>query len=333
MSILLERAKEITDSFAGKNILVVGDVVLDRYIYGVVERLNPEAPVPILHAKREENATGGAGNAAKNAAMLGATVTCIGVVGNDEAADLVDRAANDEGYAPVLVRSKRTSTIVKKRYVVGSQQLLRVDYEDLIDVSGEIEDRLIQEITAHAASADAIIVSDYAKGTVSEAIAQTLMSCMKANDIPMMVDVKPSRVSYFTGATYMSPNRKEAHEYLGLNEHENGGKKAHELAAMVSSSFDTTVFLTLGSEGMYVQAKGGAGDYVPMVYIHEDEVVDTSGCGDTAAAAILLSTLSGATLSEAAEIGVAAGTSVAKKTGAVGITREELLHTIEEHHA
>lgn len=333
MSISLERAKEITESFTGKNILVVGDIFLDRWIHGVVERLNPEAPVPILHAKREQNATGGAGNSAKNAAMLGATVTCIGVVGNDESADLVDRAATDEGYSSVLVRSKRTATIVKKRYIVGSQQLLRVDYEDIIDVSGEIEDRLLQELDAHVLSADAIIVSDYAKGTVSETVAHALMKCMKDRNIPMMVDVKPSRVSYFTGATYMSPNKKEAHEYLGMNAHENGGKKAHELAANVSSSFDTTVFLTLGSEGMYVQARGGAGDHVPTIYVKEDEVVDTSGCGDTAAAAILLSMLAGATLSEAAELGNAAGATVAKKIGAVGITREELLHTIIENHA
>ncbi len=333
MSISLERAKEITESFTGKKILVVGDVVLDRYIYGVVERLNPEAPVPILHAKREENATGGAGNSAKNAAMLGAQVTCIGVVGNDQDADLVDRSANDEGYSPVLIRNKNIATIVKKRYIVGSQQLLRVDYEDILDMPGDIEDRLIEEITEHAKEVDAIIVSDYAKGTISEAIAHTLMKCMKEQEIPMMVDAKPSRVSYFTGATYMSPNKKEAHEYLGINEHENGGKKAHELAAMVSSSFDTTVFLTLGREGMYVQDKGGAGDYIPTIYIKEDEVVDTSGCGDTAAAAILLSMLSGATLSEAAELGNAAGATVAKKTGAVGIVPEELLHTVSENHA
>ncbi len=333
MSIAIDRAKEITSSFAGKNILVVGDIFLDRYIYGVVERLNPEAPVPILHAKREKNATGGAGNSAKNAAMLGATTTCIGVVGSDESADLLERSANDEGYTPILVRNKNTATIVKKRYIVGSQQLLRVDYENLMELPSEIEDRLIAEITTKAATADAIIVSDYAKGTITEPVAHALMKCMKERGIPMMVDVKPSRVSYFTGATYMSPNKKEAHEYLGINQHENGGKRAHELAATVSSSFDTTVFLTLGNEGMYVQDKKGAGDYVPTIYIQDDEVVDTSGCGDTAAASILLSMLSGATLSEAAEIGNAAGATVARKTGAVGITIEELLYTISEHHA
>ena len=333
MSILKTRAEEITNAFSGKKILVVGDVFLDRYVYGIVERLNPEAPVPILHAKKEDNATGGAGNSAKNAAMLGAEVTCIGVVGNDEAAGILDSAASNEGYTSIFLRDAKGATIVKKRYIVGSQQLLRVDHEIIGSMQEDVEHKVIQEIESQATSADAIIVSDYAKGTISESVAHALMGVMKQRGIPMMVDAKPSRVGYFTGATYMSPNRKEAHEYLGINPYENGGKKAHELATMVASSFETTAFLTLGSEGMYVQGMQGEGYYVPTVYIHSDEVVDTSGCGDTAAVTILLSMLAGATLSEAAEMGNAAGATVARKTGAVGITKEELLHTIEEHHA
>ena len=259
MAITLQRAKEITSAFATKNILVVGDIVLDTYIHGNVERLNPEAPVPILHAKKEKNATGGAGNTAKNAAMLGAQVTCIGVVGDDKSADMVDHSAKSEGYIPMLVRDKSAQTIVKKRYVVGSQQLLRVDFEEIMDLSPEVENQLIEAIKVHAASADAIIVSDYAKGTITEKVAHVIMDAMRTHNIPLMADVKPSRISYFTGATYISPNRKEAHEYLGINQHENGGKKAHELAAMLSSSFDTTVFITLGGEGMYVQAKQAHG--------------------------------------------------------------------------
>lgn len=333
MSITLTRATEITNAFAGKKILVVGDVFLDRYIYGTVERLNPEAPVPILHAQREEDATGGAGNTAKNAATLGAEAICIGISGNDDASAAVSGAAQAEGYELVLIRDARVPTIVKKRYVVGSQQLLRVDYEEITESDTAIEDAMIAALHAHVASVDAIIVSDYAKGAITERVAQTLMNAMKEHDIPMMVDAKPSRAPYFTGATYMSPNKKEAHEYLGLNIHDNDGKKAHELAAMISASFDTTVFLTLSAEGMYVQERNGKGEYVSTNYVHEDEVVDTSGCGDTAAVAILLSLLSGATLSEAAEMGNAVGACVARKAGAVGVAPEELLHTISDHHA
>lgn len=333
MSIALQRAGEIAKGFSSKKILVVGDVFLDRYIYGKVDRLNPEAPVPILHAKQEEDATGGAGNTAKNAAMLGVTTSCVGIGGNDDVADTLIATARQEGYGLTLIRDSRIPTIIKKRYVVGSQQLLRVDYETIVDSDTAIEDQLIAAIEEQVNNVDGIIVSDYAKGAISERVAQALVVAMKSKNIPLMVDAKPSRATYFTGATYMSPNKKEAHEYLGLNALENGGKKAHELAAMISSSFDTTVFLTLSGEGMYVQGLGERGEYVPTSYVREHEVVDTSGCGDTAALTILLAMLSGATLAEAAEMGNAAGATVARKSGAVGITSEELLHTISDHHA
>lgn len=332
MSIELSRAKEIVEQFPTKRILVVGDVFLDRYVYGKVERLNPEAPVPILHAMREQDATGGAGNTAKNAAMLGAKSVCVGIGGNDDAVAAVTAAAQQEGYALTLIQDSRIPTIIKKRYIVGSQQLLRVDQEVILDTDTSVEEQIISAMKKHAEHVDGVIVSDYAKGAITERVALALMDVMRQHTIPMMVDAKPSHASYFTGATYMSPNRKEAHEYLGINMHENGGKKAHELAAQVSASFDTTVFLTLSHEGMYVQPKGGSGEYVATNYVHDDEVVDTSGCGDTAAVAILLSLLSDATPQEAAEIANAAGATVTRKAGAVGITPEELLHTIEEHH-
>ncbi len=332
MSITLQRAQEITSQFSGKRLLVVGDVFLDRYIFGVVERLNPEAPVPILHAKKEENATGGAGNTAKNAAMLGATVVCIGIVGNDDVGSSLEETAKKENYTPVFIRDSRLPTIVKKRYIVGSQQLLRVDHEEVLQSDHSIEQEIVQAITDNVENIDGIIVSDYAKGAITENIAETLLSLMKEKNIPLMVDAKPSRVTYFTGATYMSPNRKEAHEYLGISASDNEGKHAHELAEMVSQSFDTNVFLTLSSEGMYVKEKNAEGIYVPTTYISHNEVVDTSGCGDTAAVTILLAKVCEATSAEAAELGNAAGATVAKKTGAVGISQEELLHTIEDHH-
>jgi len=332
MSITVQRAKEITSQFAGKKLLVVGDVFLDRYVFGVVERLNPEAPVPILHAKREENATGGAGNTAKNAAMLGASVVCVGVVGADDVGNALKATAQKEGYDPEFIVDSRMPTIVKRRYIVGSQQLLRVDHEEVLEVSFAVEQQIIDAIIKNSDAIDGIVVSDYAKGAVTQKIAETILRIMREKNIPVMVDVKPSRVTYFTGATYMSPNKKEAHEYLGINMHDNGGKNAHELAEMVSESFDTSVFLTLSSEGMYVKEKGSDGAYVSTSYISHNEVVDTSGCGDTAALTILLTKLCGATNIEAAELGNAAGATVAKKTGAVGITQEELLHTIEDHH-
>lgn len=327
-----ERLREIAGQFSSKRLLVIGDAVIDMYVFGKVERLNPEAPVPILHAKETKYATGGAGNTAKNAAMLGAATTLISVVGDDERAGDLEKAAREEGYTTAFIRDPSRPTIEKTRFLVGSQQLLRVDHEEVHDISGDIENQVVAAIKKHAGNVDAIIVSDYAKGVVTQKVAETVMAAMKEHNLLVMADVKPSRVSYFTGASFMSPNRKEAHEYLGLNQHENGGRKPEELAAMIAESFDTTVFLTLSDQGMYVLEKNGQGTHLPVEYVKADEVLDPSGCGDTAAVALTLSKLAGASDVEAGDIANGAGATVARKIGSTGLTQEELLHTMTQHH-
>ncbi len=327
-----ERLKEIIGQFSGKRLLVVGDVVIDKYVFGKVERLNPEAPVPILHAEETKYATGGAGNTAKNAAMLGAPTTLISVVGDDERARDLEKAAETEGYTTRFVSDASRPTIEKTRFLVGSQQLLRVDHEEVHDIDGDIAKQVVAAIEEYAGKVDAIIVSDYAKGVITQKVAEAIMAAMKQYNLLVMADVKPSRASYFTGVTLMSPNRKEAHEYLGLNQYENGGRKPEELAAAVSESFDTTVFLTLSDQGMYVLEKNGQGTHLPVEYVRADEVLDPSGCGDTAAVALTLSKLSGASNIEAGDIANGAGATVARKIGSTGLTQKELLHTMTQHH-
>ncbi len=159
---------QIIHRFSSKRLLVVGDVMLDSYVFGRVERLNPEAPVPILHAKTEDRATGGAGNTAKNAASLGATTTLVSVVGSDAAADVIAAAAGKEGYRAVLIGDSARPTIEKRRYIVGSQQMLRVDYKETHDLGGASEDQVAEAIIPAARQADVIIVSDYAKGVIEK---------------------------------------------------------------------------------------------------------------------------------------------------------------------
>jgi D-beta-D-heptose 7-phosphate kinase/D-beta-D-heptose 1-phosphate adenosyltransferase len=321
-----DRACELVKRFAGQQILVIGDVMMDRCVFGKVERLNPEAPVPILHAKRETATTGGAGNTAKNAAALRAAATLVSVVGDDKTADDVQSAAAAEGYRAVLIRDPGRPTIEKKRFIVGGQQMLRVDYEETHDIEGPVETRLTGAIAAEAGNTDAIIVSDYAKGVLTPAVAQAIMTASQRHQLPVMADVKPSHIHYFTGATFISPNRKEAHEYLGLNQHLQGGHGREDLAARLHATFRTNVFLTLSEEGMFIQGGDTAGVHVPQ--IHRIEVADTSGCGDTAAVAIVLAKLSGATDIEAAQIGNAAGAIIAGRIGAVALTQNELLEAL-----
>jgi len=317
------RAIELVSRFPGKRILVVGDVMVDRYEIGKVERINPEAPVPILHAKSEHRATGGAGNTAKNAAALGAKAKLISVVGMDKTADELEESALLEGYQPVLIRDSGRPTVEKKRFIVNGQQMLRVDYEETHDISSEIENEVVAAIQEEAKTADAIIVSDYAKGMITAKVASAILEAGKEHGIPIMADVKPSHISLFKGVTYISPNRKEGHEYLGLNQLNQGGTPKEELARLLRETFDTNVFLTLSEEGMFVKTEDTDGEHLPQ--IHRVEVADTSGCGDTAAVAIVLAKLAGASDSEVAQIGNAAGAVIAGKIGAVALTQEELL--------
>ncbi len=317
------RAIEIIGQFRNKSILVVGDVMIDRYVIGKVERINPEAPVPILHANEEYRATGGAGNTAKNAAALGATAKLISVVGSDRASEELEEAALSEGYEPILIKDASRATVEKKRYMVGGQQMLRVDYEETHDISAEIETKVVAAIQEEAKTVDAIIVSDYSKGMLAEGVAAAVLEVSAEHDIPVMADVKPTHIGLFKGVSYISPNRKEAHEYLGLNQHLQGGILKEELATKLNSTFETNVFLTLSEDGIYVQTAETDGVHVPQV--HPVEIADTSGCGDTAAVAIVLAKLSGADDTEVAHIGNGAGAVIASKIGAVALTQEELL--------
>lgn len=324
-----KRAQEIVRGFSGKRLLVVGDIVLDRYVFGNVERLNPEAPVPILHAQTEEEATGAAGNTAKNASMLGATTQLVTVVGHDATAKHVMKAAENEGYTVRTALDDSRPTIQKIRYYVHSQQMLRVDYEQTEDVESDVEDRLI-ELINESGEVDGILVSDYAKGSITQRVAEAIMEFSKKHDLPVMVDAKPSRIAFFTGAAYMSPNLKEAHEYLGLNQFDSPRHTFEELASGLRETFDMNVFLTLSDQGIYVLNKEGESAHVTQE--HKVEVADTSGAGDSAAVVIMLAKLAGASDSEAAELGNAAGAVIVSKVGAVGLTTDELIGMVTHSH-
>ena len=326
-----QRLQEIVGGFKGKRILVIGDVVIDHYVYGRVERLNPEAPVPILEAQDEKEMTGGAGNVAKNAAMLGADTTLIGVVGNDAGADRYEALAKGEGYQVVCIRDLTRPTIRKVRHIVRSQQLLRVDYEKTHNISPEVEEEVKIAIdNAMEKGIDGIIVSDYAKGTITEAISKKIMEVKEKYNVPVAADIKPSRAPYFVGVSFISPNRKEAHEILGVNQHEQGGQDPAKLAHMLQEKMKSDVYVTLSENGVYVLTLSGYEVHVPQD--HVVEVFDPSGAGDTAVTALLLSLLSGAKPQEAAEVANGAGAVVVGKVGSVGLTTDELLSMMTHHH-
>lgn len=324
----LDRAQQLLKAFAGKRLLVVGDVVLDRYVDGKVERLNPEAPVPILHAQGERQATGGAGNVAKNARHLGGETILVSVVGDDAAGREIASAAAAEGYTAALIQDASRPSIEKRRYYVGSQQMLRVDYEETHDITGKVEEEVLAAIAKWGKNVDGILVSDYAKGVITPRVAELIMELMRVRGLPVMVDLKPSRVKYFQGVTFMSPNRKEAHEFLGLPLHARGGVSKEELAVRLRDAFESTIFLTLSEEGIYVLGREGIGAHFPQSFVGRDEVADPSGCGDTVATTVLLAKMAGAQDAEAAELANAAAGVVVRKVGSVAASPEEIVQTL-----
>ncbi|MEZ5276220.1 MAG: PfkB family carbohydrate kinase [Opitutaceae bacterium] len=320
-----DRLIEILRAFAGKRILVVGDVMLDRFVLGRVDRLNPEAPVPILLAESEQAAAGGAGNTAKNAAVLGATVTLIGVTGAGPVASDLKAAVGREGFRSILIEDAARRTTEKRRYLIRSQQMLRVDSEETRPIGGQVEGQVVEAIEREAAEVDAILVSDYAKGVVTEKVAAAVMGAMKKHGLLVMADVKPLNIEFFHGVTAISPNLQEAHEYLGLNRMQ-ARSPWPELASGLHQRFGTDVYLTLSENGVFVWSRQTPGRHVPQA--HRIEVADTSGCGDTAAVVLLMARLCGATDEEAAELANAAGAIVASKIGATAPPRQELIELL-----
>lgn len=323
------RAKELLSKFKDQRVLVVGDVVLDHYIYGSVDRINPEAPVPILRVREEKNATGAAGNVAKNAAMMGVKTKLISVVGQDDDANVIEQSAGEENYAPELIRDNSRPTIRKIRHIVDNkmegQQLLRVDYEETHEIKGEVEDKLIAAIEkAIELGVDGIIVSDYAKGAVTQRVAEAILDLAGQKDILVAADVKPSRAQYFVGATLVCPNIQEAHEYVGLNHHEQAVESPDALSKMVYTKMCSDVYLTMSGNGVHVYCGGESGEHVPQT----KQALDPSGAGDTVVTAILSALLAGATEYEAAELSQLAAAVVCNQVGTVGVSTDEMIEAL-----
>lgn len=324
-----KRIAEIIAGFKNKKILVIGDAMLDHYVKGKVERLNPEAPVPVLHTHEEWFATGGAGNTAKNLSALGAKTFLIGVTGVDQYSEAFKKKSQDEGYEVSLVSDNKRPTTRKVRFLVNSQQLLRVDYEKNENIDESAEKEILLRAKNAMKGSDGVIISDYAKGVVTEKVAKKIIKEAVKMKIPVSCDVKVSRAPFVTNASFISPNLKEGYEFLGLNKFEQNFSAA-EIARRLKKKLKTNVFLTLGREGIYVSAQDGTDEYVPQK--NKVDVFDESGAGDTTMAVMMLAILCGANNIEAAELGNAGGAAVVQKIGSVAISPKELEIMAIQHH-
>jgi D-beta-D-heptose 7-phosphate kinase/D-beta-D-heptose 1-phosphate adenosyltransferase len=304
----------VLEQFGRKRVLVVGDIMLDRFVYGSVARISPEAPAPVINTASSEEAVGGAGNVARNVAALGAACDIVAVVGSDEAAQAIRRAlAGCPGITPVLVAAPGRTTTVKTRFVASlhNTHLLRADSEETAPLRAETEDAVVAAAASRIDGADAVVLSDYAKGVLSPRVIAAIMSLAARAHTPVIVDPKGLDYARYRGATAVTPNVAELFQALARPvENDESALKA-AAAALIATIGCDSVLVTRGERGLLVAARDGE---TAAFDATAKRVVDVSGAGDTVVASFALALVSGATAPHAAHIAnAAAGVAVSKK--------------------
>lgn len=317
LSIDKGRLDLILNAMQHKIILIVGDLMLDHYIYGSVTRISPEAPVPVVDIQREVYRLGGAGNVTKNIVSLGATPVLCSVVGSDpEGMRLLD-ILKDCGISTADIWLGTKPTITKTRIIAHTQQVVRLDQEDRSPITEKEKSYILQTISNYNTDIDAVIISDYAKGVISVPLIRSIRSVLSGLSIPICVDPKQD-IGVYDGVDLITPNMKELSTYTGLpiNSYDDLIK-----AASVAARKSRNVLVTRGEHGMTLYEETNDVINIPSVARH---VYDVTGAGDTVIAVATLAMVSGADLWEAAVIANAAAGIVVSEVGAAAVTVDQL---------
>ena len=318
------------DKFNGLRILVIGDVMLDAYVMGKVNRISPEAPVPIVSLENEEARIGGAGNVALNLLALGAKPIICGVIGEDSSGDKLLNLFEKNGISTDgLVKSMVRKTTVKTRVISNKQQLLRIDSESTFPLLESEEIKLnntIQNIINQGI--DGIIFEDYNKGVLTDSVIQNAIKIAKEKDITTAVDPKKENFLSYKGVSLFKPNLKELKEGLNLNFDFNTNKELFEkgIELLEEKLQNEISFVTLSENGVFIKNQTEK-YYVPA---HMRSISDVSGAGDTVIAVATLCLISGASTKQIAEISNLAGGLVCEKSGVVIISKNDLLKEVSE---
>ncbi len=303
-------------SLRGVSVLCVGDLMLDRFIEGEAERISPEAPVPVLRVERQAAMLGGAGNVARNLAALGARVRLVAVVGKDDAAREVATLAEAlDGLDCDLIADPARRTAIKTRFLAGSQQLLRVDDESTQAIADPVAGRLVKRATAALAKCGAVVLSDYGKGTLTDAVIGEIVAAAKSRGVPVLVDPKGTDFGRYAGATVITPNKKELAEATGMAT-ETGEEVGLAARDVIDRCGIAAVLVTRGRDGMTLLDSSGKGVHLPdHVPTEARDLFDVSGAGDTVIAAVAAALAAGVPLSDGARLANAAAGIVVGKTG------------------
>lgn len=323
------QANQIFDAFAQLRVLIVGDVMIDSYIFGKVERISPEAPIPVVNVKRKEIRLGGAGNVAMNIKSLGGTAILCSVVGNDsDANDLVKLLIDNDLPTEGIIKSNERITTVKQRVLAGSQHVVRIDSEMNGLINADERFQFIKKANFLAESCDVIIFEDYDKGALDAESIKAIVAFAKSKGIPTIVDPKKRNFLHYQGTDIFKPNLKELKEGLKIDF---DSKNLDEIRAAVASAKLTLgvkgVFLTLSENGVFIDFAGET----HHIEAHLRSITDVSGAGDTVvsiAAMCLALQLTPKVIAEMSNLG---GGLVCEYIGVVPIEKEKLKAEYQKH--
>ncbi len=310
----------LLEAFPGKHVLVAGDLMLDRYWRGDVDRISPEAPVPIVRKTSAFGVPGGAANTACNVAALGARVTLFGVIGRDEAGDELRGMLSLRGiHCAHIVTAAQRPTTLKLRIVAHDHQMVRVDEEDTSPIAGPLAEQVVRGAARAMPRVDAVLISDYAKGFATPPVLQGIIAAARRHNKPVVVDPKGADFERYRGATVVKPNRSELAILTSLPAR-NHDETMHA-ARHLLHSLGSAIVVTEGKDGMTLLTPGAPEHHFPSF---AREVYDVTGAGDTALATLAVALAAAAPLPDAVWLSnLAAGLAVGE-SGTVAISREKL---------
>ncbi len=328
----IPRVKTLLAAANRTRILVVGDVMLDQFIWGSVTRISPEAPVPVVDFVRESFMPGGAANVARNVSALDAQTELFGLIGRDDAGKRLKEllTAQKVDCRGLLTHNERPTSI-KTRIVAHQQQVVRVDREARVDADGPTTRRLLTALEPSLLASDAVVVGDYGKGVVTQTLLDGLKQFCRARGIWLSVDPKPVHTLNLSGLSLITPNRKEAFELAGIPDGSSTDRPANPLEdtkllqaadQLLRELAPALLLITLGDQGMLLCQRHGPPFHIPTV---AQEVFDVSGAGDTVIASFTLAIAAGASPIEAAILSNHAAGVVVGKIGTATVTPEELV--------
>lgn len=320
-----QRFEAISGLFSKKSILVIGDVMLDKFMWGKADRISPEAPVPIISIDKISHSPGGAANVALNLSKLTANVHLLAVVGDDNESNLLEDDLEKQGVKIKFIKDAKKSTTTKTRIMAHGQQVVRTDYENTNDITSEQIKHINDMIVACSSEIDAIIIEDYNKGLLVKDCINTILDIAAKNDIPVYVDPKKENFFVYNKIRLFKPNMFEFESIIDFNKQNKGFE---ELGEQLRKKINAEILMiTRGEEGVTLFTDNN----IQTIGTKARKVHDVSGAGDTAISAFVLADLSGASIEESAMISNYAAGRVCEEVGVVPISLE-MIKDIVDHY-